>query len=481
MSINTTTTTDSESTKAVNEHTNLPPELWLIIFRLATSSPITYPTSPSDAEATTSYYEPFQPCHHETTIALSDAAVRDRCAITLVCRQWHALAGYMRYEDIRIGHGIAVLQAALSEPAPGTNTNTDTDTTSSSPSSSSPPSRYRVRRAVLPYTHTATPTYHAPPALALLALLPHLEVLVRPPLSPPLSSPPGPPPPPSHRRTLIPIATTRTTTHSLPITPPRFEFPTAAPALPALRRLEWAFEETGAAVRAGGINSLTDMLKAVAPTLSELVLTGPMPFATLRHDHVTLPALRTLRFRAGACGCVYLNIQTSYWTMPALENVVVEGGGLAFDPLWEKVGGLVRVVELELGEGAKGMSMVDVRLIVNACPELEELNLRIGCDDLNCWSPMDYVHDTLQRLGICVGVDVDVNVDYSNSQDQEWSVKTWIALAEFVGDWMSCPALRQVVLYVRDVQVVERNPQFHLFHGELASGGRELLLRSVCF
>ena len=170
--------------------------------------------------------------------------------------------------------------------------------------------------------------------------------------------------------------------------------------------------------------------------------------------------------------------------MPALENVVVEGGGRAtsFEALWEKVGGLVRVVQLELG----GMSTHDVRKIVNACPELEELNFRIGCGFLNWWNPMDdpffyayvvargHVHDTLQRLGICVDVDVDLD-----AQDHEWPVNTWIALAEFVGDWKSCPALRQVVLYVRDVQVAERNPQFHLFHGELASSGRELLLRSV--
>jgi hypothetical protein len=171
--------------------------------------------------------------------------------------------------------------------------------------------------------------------------------------------------------------------------------------------------------------------------------------------------------------------------MPALENVVVEGGGraLAFEALWEKVGGLVRVVQLELG----GMSTGDMRDIVNACPELEELNFRIGCGFLNWWNPMHdhffyvyvvsaqcHVHDTLQRLGICIDVDVD-----SDAQDHEWSVKTWMALAEFVGEWKSCPALRQVVLYVRDAQVIERNPQFHLLHGELASSGRELLLRSV--
>lgn len=478
----TTTTTESTKAAANHHHTHtprLPPELWLIIFRFATSSPITYP-SPYY-----SYYEAFQsPRHEKMTIALSDAVVRDRCAITLVCRQWRALAGDMRYEDIRIGRGIAALHAALSEPAAGTDTDTDTivnDITNTDTTSPPRPSRHRVRRAVLPYAYTATPTYHTPPALALLALLPHLEVLVRPPLSP-LSTSPLPPASSRHRRTLIPITTI--TTHSLAPSP-RFEFPTAAPALPALRRLEWSFDKTGAAARAGGINSLTDMLKA-APSLSELVLTGIMPHAALRQDRIPLLALRTLRFRAGACGCPFLNLQTSYWLMPALENIVVEGGGRAkaFEELWGTFGGQVRVVQLELGGEGEGMRMDDMDEIVNACPGLEELNFRIGCGHLlNGWSPTvdansvnavsisgAYVHDALQRLGICIDVDSDA---------PEWSVKTWMALAAFVEEWKLCPALRQVVLYVRDVQVAERNPQFHLLREELASSERQLLLRLV--
>ena len=376
----------------------------------------------------------------------------------------------MRYEDIRIGRGIAALHAALSEPA----ADTDTDTTSP------PPSRHRVRRAVLPYAHTATPTNRAPPALALLALLPHLEVLVRPPFSP-LSSPPLPPSS-QHRRTLIPITTTA---YFVP-TFLRFEFPTAAPALPRLRRLEWSFYQTGAAARAGGINSLTDMLKA-APSLSELVITGTMPHSAVRQDRIPLLALRTLRFCAGACGCPFVNLQASYWVMPALENIIVEGGPRAktFEEPWGTFRGQVRVMQLELGVEGEGMGMDGVVEIVNACPELEEINCRIGHGDLlNCWSPtMDdnsvndlvsvaagYVHDALQRLGICVDVDSDA---------PEWSVKTWMALAQFVGEWKLCPALHQVLLYVRDVEVAERNPQFHLFREKLASSGRQLLLRSI--
>lgn len=222
------------------------------------------------------------------------------------------------------------------------------------------------------------------------------------------------------------------------------------------------------------------MLKA-SPSLSELVLTGPMPHAALRQDRIRLPALRTLRLRAGACGCPFLDLQISYWAMPALENVVVEGGGRAkaFEKLWVTFGAQVRVVQLELG--GEGMWMGDVGEIIYACPDLEELNFRIRRDFL-IWNPDDdvantdysptwYVHDALRCLGICLDSDTDT---------PEWSVKMWLQLAEIVGEWKLCPALRKVVLYVRDVRLTERNPQFHLLREEWASGGRQLLLRSVC-
>jgi hypothetical protein len=431
----------------VNHTSRLPPELWLIIFRFATSSPITYP---SDSESPHYYYKPFQPCY-ETITALSDAAVRDRCAITLVCRQWHALAGDMRYEDIRVGHGMGALHAALSKPAAANTivdgiTDTDTNTNMSS-ESLPPPSRHRVRRAVLPYAYTATPTSHASPALALLALLPHLEVLVCLPFPPPIT----------------------TTTF-----PPHFNFPTAAPALPALRRLEWAFDGIAGAATSAGINSLTDMLIAV-PNLSELVLTGPMLFTAVRQEPLSLPALRTLHFQAGAGQCPFIMYQMSDWVMPMLKNIIVEGevSAAVLGMLCVTLGRQVRVMELELGHG---MLMNKLGVINRVCPALEEINLRIDMLSLDDYSPMNcfmhqvfFAHDALQRLGVYVDSDV-----------REWSVETWMALLEFVAQWKGCPALHQVVLYVRNVEIAEQTSQFQLFREELSLSGRLLLLHSVC-
>ena len=431
MSIPTTSTTET-TTELVAHYPSLPSELWLLIFRFATTAPI-LPSSKSE-------YEPFQP-RHETIIALSNAALRDKCAITLVCKQWRVLAGDMRYEDIRIGRSIAALHDALSEPAaPGTMT-----------------ARHRVRRAVLPYAHTATPTHHAPPALALLALLPHLEVLVR---------PPTPTPPPS-RRPSTPA----------PFSAPRFEFTTAAPFLPALRRLDWAFDRTGAAARAGGINSLAEVL-AAAPVLHELVLTGRMPPGALRQHRQRILALRTLRLHAGAGACPLVARQTTYWVLPALENVVVEGTARAeaLEALWETFGRQLRGLELELGGG---VSMGDVDRIVRACPALEELNLRLGVKDLDLCSNSEIdtedsitqiwasTHNTLQRVGICVDAG-------------KLSVKTWMVLPEYVEKLgKACPALREVVLYVQDVEDAEQNSQFHALHETSSLSGRLLLLRSV--
>ncbi|KAI0308372.1 hypothetical protein B0F90DRAFT_1813642 [Multifurca ochricompacta] len=365
----------------------LPVELWLHVFRFATSAP----TSLSF------HYEPFQSSHDSAP--LSDAALRDKCALTLVCKQWRQLAKDILYEDIRIGHGISLLHATLDQHLPD--------------GLRGP--RHHVRRAVLPYAHTATPTSRDPPALALLSLLPHLEVLVRPPIHP---------------------------FHS--ILHPPFEFPTTAPAFPTLRRLEWAFDFSGAAARTGGINALNDVLMA-SPALRELVLVGQMPFAALCQRRLHMRALRTLRLSAGAGMCPLVARQTTYWALPALENVVVEGCARAglLEAVWEAFGEQIRVLEL-----GRGVPMQDVGKFISACSALEELNL--------------------YRIGFCVDA------------GESWDDQTWSAVlrhVEKVGE--GCPALREAVLYTSDLPLAAKNPHFHALHETFLSSGRQLLLRSL--
>lgn len=444
------TTTPTTDKVLIHNLPRLPPELWLLIFRFATSAPI---ISPFEFAY---YYEPFQSRHHNISTALFNAALRDKCAITSVCRQWHELARDVRYEDIRIGRHIAGLYAVLIESAPVPASATIVGGTGTTMTA-----RHCVRRAVLPYAHTEKPTYHAPSALALLALLPHLEVLVRPPL-------PIPAPPRQQRRLPIPIPTATAS-------------PTAVPTLPALRRLEWAFEDEGGEPGKSRISLLHDILIA-APSLHELVLTGRIPLdavTVLRQNRLHLRELRTLRLHGGAGTCWYIAEQTTYWELPVLENLVMEGPARAqpLKALWGKFGGQVRVLELELGGGGwGGMSIGDVSKVVAFCPALEELNLRVVVEDYLNWIPRDFddltwtcTHHTLQRIRICV-------------DSVEWSVETWMKIVEYIGKFgKGCPVLSQVVLYVLpgQVEATLQNSQFLVLRETLLSSGRQLLLHLV--
>ena len=436
----TTTTEPTKVTVGVHIVPRLPPEIWLLIIRFATSAPI---ISPFEFAY---HYEPFRSRNHEITTALFDATLHDKCAIMSVCKQWHALVGDIRYEDIRIGRHIRTLYPVLKGPAPvvgepGAGTTCIT-------------ARHYVRRAVLPYAHAEKPTYHAPSALALLALLPHLEVLVRPPLIMPA---------PSRRQRRLPI----------PI--PIVSALTATPDLSSLRRLEWGFEDESGKSGTRGVNFLYDILTA-ASSLHELVLTGPMPVSPHR-IRLHLPALRTLRLHDGAGECWSITEQMSYWELQVLENVVVEGRGstMPLRALWNTFGEQLRMLELELRGGGWGdVSIGDVRKIVAVCPALEELNLEVGVEEYVNWTPKHVddiiwscTHNTLQRIGICV-------------YDLECSVRTWTNIVDYTGKFVEgCPALGKVLLYVFDVEVASGNPRFHAFREALLSSGRQLFLHSV--
>ena len=468
--------TEPEPNKAAYCVPRLPAELWLLIFRFATLAH----TSPQTSAPYN--YDAFQPCP-DTAAALSDAALRDKCVLMLVCKQWRALALDLLYEDIRIGTGHSALRAALCEP-PTVVEGDDGAVLGYAP-------RHRVRRAVLPYAYTATPTCDPPPALALLDLLQNLEVLVRPPYK-------SHHPYQQHHYDFYDLFD-HDGFHFRPIhscispilTPaPRFEFSTATPAFPTLRRLEWAFDSTGDAARTGGINALDDVLRA-APSLCELVLVGSMPLAAIRQSpRQQLRTLHTLRLHGGAAACPFVARQTTYWVLPALENVVVTGAAdvEALEALWEAHGSQVRVLEAQLGGTRVGvasgcgalLSMTGVGKIANACPKLEELNVRLSAEDFedSAWDSPEgdgvgipwtwaCAHDTLQRVGICIDAG-------------EWTAKTWLAVIEQVAQLAKgCPALRCVTLHVPDVGVAEENQQFQALRGTLMSGGRQLLVRSV--
>ncbi|KAF9245893.1 hypothetical protein BU15DRAFT_85553 [Melanogaster broomeanus] len=78
---------------------NLPPEIWITIFRWATSPSAGYPAP---------YYEPFRASFEEF-----DELLRTKGALVQVCRLWRDLASVFLYEDVRVRHGSESLREAL--------------------------------------------------------------------------------------------------------------------------------------------------------------------------------------------------------------------------------------------------------------------------------------------------------------------------------------------------------------------------------
>ncbi|KAJ6572292.1 hypothetical protein B0H19DRAFT_1133230 [Mycena capillaripes] len=81
---------------------SFPSELWLHIFRLATSD-----TSPMVAAYTEFQYAP-------VADPLKDMS--DACSFALVCRLWNSLANEILYENIRVDNHFYTLHAALAKP-----------------------------------------------------------------------------------------------------------------------------------------------------------------------------------------------------------------------------------------------------------------------------------------------------------------------------------------------------------------------------
>lgn len=265
----------------------LPPELWIIVFRWATYPSDGYPAP---------YYEPF--CASSETF---DEPLKTKRALVQVCRLWQALATAFLYEDVRIRHGWASLKTVLTEhhrigdePFQG-------------------PSLGRfVRRLELPYPQTATEKPgDTHDVVEILASCPSLKTLVRPFFGAPAYS-------------------------------VRYEFPAEIMSLSSLTRLEWWHYNNAA--RSGGINSLTDVLRN-APSLQFLVLGGDFWMNSMHLDPpIRLPALTTLRLKRINALFVW---QIRRWELPSLVHIIADfladHGGL--EELWLHFGSQLCTVE----------------------------------------------------------------------------------------------------------------------------------------
>ncbi|KAF8445701.1 hypothetical protein L210DRAFT_905141 [Boletus edulis BED1] len=265
----------------------LPPELWIIVFRWATYPSDGYPAP---------YYEPFR-ASSETF----DEPLRTKHALVQVCRLWRALATIFLYEDVRIRCGSGNLKTVL----------TDNYRIDGEAFQSRSLGRF-VHRLELPYTQTATERPgDTHDVVEILGSCPSLTTLVRPFLqAPPYSV--------------------------------RYEFPTEIVSLSSLTRLEWWHYNNAA--RSGGINSLMDVLRN-APSLQFLSLGGEFWMNSMHlHSPIRLPMLTTLRLRRVNASFVW---QIMRWELPSLVHVIADSpinhGGL--EELWLHFGSQLCTVE----------------------------------------------------------------------------------------------------------------------------------------
>ncbi|KAI0319036.1 hypothetical protein OF83DRAFT_1170554 [Amylostereum chailletii] len=381
----------------------LPPELWLQIFRLAASS---------DPSLYLVKYTPFE-SHSDPSPSL-----KVKHAIVLVCRQWHALGTEILFESVNVDHGLSALKHTLEDDAEGE-------------------IRKRVRRAVVPYTSSRTPTYHPPPALSILRQCPRLEVLVRP-VSP----------------------------GSNPWEDSQYQYPVDVPSFPLLKRLDWWHDNEAACT--GGINSLDDVL-CQAPKLEYLSFGGQMSMGALRLQHrVHLPELKVLRLQRVNAIAIR---QLCMWQMPTLAHVVIEQPPANLEclqGLWDSIGAQVKSVEL--GVDRQFFSQDYIPTVVACCPEITELNYRV-CLTSSPDFPKLECHPALQRVGIhglalqCGG-DLDVEA------------KLWDHIERHLTAYSKdgFPSLSEYVLYGEEWRPFVEHQRFQHAREVAAGLGRALTL-----
>ncbi|KAI0066507.1 hypothetical protein BV25DRAFT_1392877 [Artomyces pyxidatus] len=318
----------------------------------------------------------------------------------------------MLYEDIRIVRGVPALLRTLSR-----------DHSDDIPKS-------WVRRAVVSYSQTETPTWRPSPALEILTHCADIEVLVRPPLA---SDEPY---------------------------PHRYEHSTDTPKFPRLKRLDWWNHNDAA--RTEGINSIDAVLHN-SPNVEYLSLWGEMWMTSLRQQRLTLPAVKVVHLRE--MNAIFLR-QVCMWSLPALTHLVVESvleDPEACEAIWEKYGPQLRVVEV--GSQARATEYDHLAMILESCPGLTELNYYV----LSANMPrVAGVHDGLKRVGLHAGVEDEA----PDAPD------VWRLAEDHIGVYSkeAFPSLTQFVLHGSRWSRFVLDPRFRAMEEAVRAVGRSLLL-----
>lgn len=332
----------------------LPPEIWLEIFRIATLTPhlaYLHETSyhPFQATIPVNIREPLdsQTPFRAPPLEFEEPSFAVKVAISLVCKQWHALTRDLLYEDLVIPTNILDAHRLKNQVL------RSGDSPDMNDGAIGGHERYcKVQRIFLSYLSTITGPN--------LRNIVDINDILR-----------------HHSSTLTALYRPRINGYANLAQNPILYTISAedCPPLPNLKRLDWWHGDEAA--RTGGINSLADVLK-MSPNVQYLSLGASHGSrATPGPQSVELLNLTTLRLQHTSPS--FLSHILS-WKLPSLRHLILakirvhySSGLEAMDTVWEAFGAQLRTVELDQYLGYFAREGV-IHNILTGCPNLEEIN-----------------------------------------------------------------------------------------------------------
>ena len=311
---------------------DLPQEIWLHIFRLATSTP----TSHEDCEL---QYSPFR------TISFLDrdwssmqVTLNVKRTIVRVCKAWRVLAMEVMFEIVRIRHGTEGLQKGLEKS--GEELGVDAY------------GRWIRRVEISPQIIDFDPL-NPVEIPEILRRCTQAGILVRPYITP---------------------------TGNYPLSPARFAPDRHFPLLPALKRIDWWTPPDSPPTSASERHEFLDDLLRNSPNLSYLSLGDGSAFLASVHPNrytdshaIILPSLTTLRLESQT-EPLYRRIL--HWSLPRLTHLILNPGQFQLSTeLLMVFGSQLHVVELMWCNIVYHRECF--KQILRQCPNLRELNYHV--------------------------------------------------------------------------------------------------------
>jgi len=394
----------------------LPQETRLQIFRLAT-------IKPSQTEDTRAEYRPFD------AVALGDRdwshsnqiALRVKATIVLVCKEWKALATEMLYECIRIRHGTHNLLSALES------------TRYSNPDPAGVKVEYDygrwVRRIEVSSEIRDFDPLNPYPLLRIIQCCPFVQTIVR-------------------------------LYHVISLGPVRLSPGTLFPKFPSIRRIDWwlsGIASQNFRTVAGGICGFFGQLIAHSPALDYLTLSGGSasflsprisadPFGGASEP---FNSLTTLRLEGG--GAESIIVPESMPPLPNLTRLILGGVYASTIKVLERYGHQIRVFEflvihsfMPLFDRHRDTDPLTTGDVLKACPNLEELNLRLGS------TPLSDNRITVVPIPLNSLRSIRIQLDHSPTP----------GVGDFIRKYVRCPVLERIVLCGGTRQAWEENPVF---------------------